>query len=156
MKLEKKGNQKRRIQNQPLMPKPIKAAGGVVFRIKSGVTELLLIYRNGVWDLPKGKLEKGESIPMCASREVAEETGSELPIIISDLGTTYHEYIQKSKEYQKTTFWFSMILPKDQALNPQTEEGIEQIDWIPIDEASEIIGYDNLRIIIDRFREFIA
>ena len=80
-----------------MMPEPISAAGGVLFNIVEGLDEpkVLLIYRNGFWDIPKGKLEKGESIPQCAVREVAEETGSELPLIISDLGTTYHEYEQK-------------------------------------------------------------
>ena len=56
--------------------KHIIAAGGVVFRIEHEVVSILLIFRNGVWDLPKGKLEKGESIEMCASREVSEETGT--------------------------------------------------------------------------------
>ncbi len=138
------------------MVKPISAAGGIVFRIEVDGIKVLLIYRNGFWDLPKGKLEKGESIPMCAVREVSEETGSLLPMIISDLGTTYHEYIQKNVEYGKTTFWYSMIFPHQVELKPQLEEGIEQIEWVPIYEAIELVGFDNLRSVLTRFKEFMA
>lgn len=131
----------------------ISAAGGVVYRIPAvnDDPEVLLIYRNGVWDIPKGKLEQGESIPMCAAREVAEETGSVLPLIISDLGTTYHEYNQKGKEYGKTTYWYSMIYRGEQDLVPQKEEGIEKIEWISVSEALQKVGYDNLKIILKRF-----
>ena len=61
------------------MPKSITAAGGVVFSVTERKPAVLLIHRNAVWDIPKGKLEKGESVAMCAAREVAEETGAELP-----------------------------------------------------------------------------
>ena len=138
------------------MVKPIEAAGGVVFRIENGVYKVLLIYRNGFWDLPKGKLEKGESIPMCASREVSEETGSMLPIILSDLGTTYHEYIQKNKNYGKTTYWYSMIFPGKTELQPQIEEGIESIDWMSIEKATEMVGFENLKIVLERFKNWMA
>lgn len=141
---------------QMRMVKPIEAAGGVVFQKDGENLKVLLIFRNGVWDLPKGKLEKGESIPMCASREVSEETGSRLPIIIGDLGTTYHEYTQKKSEYGKTTYWFAMVLPHITELVPQEEEGIESIDWVKLDEAINKVGFDNLKIILQRFQNWMA
>ena len=135
------------------MPKPIIAAGGVVYQIepKSGRVLVLLIYRNGFWDLPKGKLEKGESIPMCAVREVAEETNSELPIIVSSLGTTYHEYKEKKKYFGKTTYWYSMVFPALQTLHPQKSEGIERIEWIELQKAQEMVGFDNLKEVLRTF-----
>ncbi len=52
--------------------KPVTAAGGLVENEKG---EVLLIFRRGKWDLPKGKLDPGETIEQCAVREVEEETG---------------------------------------------------------------------------------
>ncbi len=134
------------------MIKSITAAGGIIF-LKDEYTEpkVLLIYRNGLWDLPKGKLEKGESIPMCAAREVAEETGSELPIIISELGTTYHEYQEKKKNFGKTTYWYAMVYPRSQDLIPQKSEGIERMEWKLLSEAKELVAFDNLKEVLQRF-----
>lgn len=133
------------------MIKPIIAAGGIIFIKEKSVLKILLIYRNGFWDLPKGKLEKGESIPMCAAREVAEETGSEIPLIISYLGTTYHEYKEKKKHFGKTTYWYSMIYPRTQNLLPQESEGIEKMEWVELSRAQELVGFDNLRVVLTRF-----
>ena len=135
------------------MPEPITAAGGVVYQVEpeSGQTLVLLIYRNGYWDLPKGKLEKGESIPMCAVREVAEETNSELPTIISSLGTTYHEYKERKKHFGKTTYWYSMVFPREQTLYPQKSEGIERIEWIELHKALGVVGFDNLKEVLKAF-----
>ena len=138
-----------------LKTKQIKAAGGVVFSIDADSSEpnVLLIYRNKFWDIPKGKLEKGESIAMCASREVAEETHSDIPIIIEFLDTTYHEYDEKNKHIGKTTFWYSMVFPRAQALKPQTEEGIEKIEWVPLSSAIELVEFENLKFILREFKK---
>lgn len=138
------------------MPKPITAAGGVVFKYINNSICVLLIYRNDCWDLPKGKLEPSESIAMCAVREVAEETGTELPCIVSDLGTTYHEYQQKGKEYGKTTYWYSMIFPKEGTLTPQAEEGIEKIEWAEVNEAHQKVDFENLKSVLLRFKNEMA
>lgn len=142
-------------QKKIRMTKPIVAAGGVIFFKNANDTEVkvLLIYRNGYWDLPKGKLEKDESISMCAAREVAEETGSEIPIIISDLGTTYHEYKEKKKHFGKTTYWYSMIYPRVQELNPQKSEGIERMEWVPLSKAKKWVGFENLRQVLNQFED---
>lgn len=151
-------SQKREMRKSPRkgrMIKPIIAAGGVIFSKANhnGEPKVLLIYRNKLWDLPKGKLEKGESIPMCAAREVAEETGSEIPIIISELGTTYHEYQEKKKNIGKTTYWYSMIYPRNQKLLPQKSEAIEKIEWVELVKAKKIVAFENLREVLNKFEE---
>jgi len=139
----------------PEVPEQIIAAGGVVFRVNDGVTEILLIERNGVWDLPKGKQEDGESIPECAVREVAEETGvNELPIIVNNLGTTFHEYRQGDRYFAKTTRWYSMIWVRmPETFTPQLKEGITKTEWVPVPQALEMAGYENLKSVISRFAE---
>lgn len=134
-------------------PVQITAAGGVAFRVVDGKTEILLIERNGVWDLPKGKLEAGESIPDCAIREVAEETGvNELPIIVNTLGTTFHEYRQGDKLFSKTTWWYSMIwYHSPEKFIPQQEEGVTKTEWVPVQQALGKAGYENLKSVISRF-----
>lgn len=137
---------------------PVKAAGGLVLRHpKTDPPEILLIHRNGVWDIPKGKLEEGESIPECAAREVMEEVGLDsMPRIVSDLGTTFHSYERDGKTYDKETFWFVMFLAdKPDTFTPQTKEGITRVDWVPAHKAHHIVGYENLRIIIKRLLDNI-
>lgn len=93
---------------------------------------------------------------MCAAREVAEETGAELPIMLSELGTTYHEYEQNNKQYGKTTYWYAMVFPRAQALTPQTEEGIERIEWVGLDEAIKLVGFQNLEVVLERFKNWFG
>ena len=133
--------------------KPIEAAGGVVLKNrKSNEPVVLLIYRRGVWDLPKGKLDKGETIKECAVREVSEEVGTEvLPDIIFDLQETYHEYEQHGIHYGKTTHWFAMEFSGNSyiSFNPETEEGIEEVSWKQISEAKKLVGYKNLTKVLN-------
>lgn len=133
----------------------IRAAGGVLVNDEGSpeTPDILLIYRNGVWDLPKGKLEKGESIAGCATREVSEEVGlSSAPDILADLGTTRHTYTEDGQIIEKETFWFVMRLTEHvQEFTPQKKEGISKVRWVPVDEALEIVGYENLKDVIQRF-----
>lgn len=134
------------------IPEPCKAAGGVVI---SGDTSLiLLIKRNGVWDLPKGKLENGETIPECALREVAEETGLKGLFIASFICETYHEYELNGKLIGKTTHWYLMKGEgvTEQKLKPQQEEGITKLAWKEVEKAREMLGYDNLIKVIDNLK----
>lgn len=121
----------------------IKAAGGVVYNQKK---ELLMIFRNGKWDLPKGKLETGESIEECAIREVQEECGVNNLQIISKLSDTYHTYELNGKMVLKHTFWFSMTTNFEGELSPQTKEGITKVEWVKQDEIAERLknAYANL------------
>lgn len=137
--------------------KAVTAAGGVVFKnSKDSIPFVLLIFRYGVWDLPKGKLEEGESIEECAVREVTEEVGlSDEPEIVFKLPHTYHEYKQRGTHYGKTTYWFGMKLPSadNYQFDPQTEEDIEKVSWFPLTKAREIVGYDNLANVLNAFEQ---
>jgi len=101
-----------------------KAAGGKVLNIEN---EVLFIYRLNKWDLPKGKLEKGESIEQCAIREVEEECGISNLTIQNPLETTYHIFEKKNKTILKITYWFLMRTSFTGELVPQSEEGIKKV-----------------------------
>lgn len=133
----------------------IKAGGGVVWRRQGVDLQVLLIYRNGVWDLPKGKLEDEESLHDCAVREVAEEIGSQqLPNAEESLGTTIHHYKEDEIMIEKETHWWKMSLNNNDAdFMPQKEEGIESVEWTKLSEAVNKVGYENLVVVLRRFRK---
>lgn len=137
----------------------VTAAGGVLYR-RDGRENLqvVLIYRNEVWDLPKGKIEPGETIEECAIREVAEEIGlSDLPEIVQKLTETYHEYEREGTRYGKTTYWFSMRLSSGQndGFVPAADEGIEKVKWTTLSDAEQVVGYENLLDVLTAFRNRI-
>lgn len=105
----------------------ILAAGGLV---KNKHEEILMIFRRGKWDLPKGKLDEGETLEHCAKREVEEETGLRHPKVICPLKITYHTYVQFGKPILKETHWYLMKTSGDENLIPQTEEEISEITWV--------------------------
>ena len=105
----------------------IVAAGGLV---KNEREEILMIFRRGKWDLPKGKMDEGETFENCAKREVEEETGLQNPEIIKPLKITYHTYVQFGKHNLKETHWYLMKAKADEKLVPQTEEEISEIIWV--------------------------
>jgi len=100
------------------------AAGGKVYNTKK---EILFIYRFNKWDLPKGALEKNESIEQCAVREVEEECGVSNLNIENTLETTYHVFYRNNKLILKITYWYLMSTNFDGHLVPQLEEGIEKV-----------------------------
>ena len=104
----------------------IKAAGGLV---KNTNGEILLIFRRGKWDLPKGKLDEGETITECAKREVQEETGLQQLEVGKPIQITYHTYVQFGKHILKESHWYAMKATGNEKLIPQTEEDITQIIW---------------------------
>ena len=125
--------------------KTIIAGGGLVL---NDAGELLMIYRRGKWDLPKGKLDEGETIEECAVREVMEETGVtdiERGKLI-DIG--YHEYFDRylQEEVIKETHWFAMKAKGKQVLVPQTEEDITEIKWVKGEELENCLrdSYPNV------------
>lgn len=121
------------------------AAGGLVLNEKK---EVLMIFRRGKWDLPKGKLDEGETIKDCAVREVKEETGlnkldrGELLVI------THHTYFDPwiKEDVIKETHWFLMEASSDQPLIPQTSEDIEIIEWVSMDQLNQRLenSYDTI------------
>ncbi len=111
--------------------KIVSAAGGVV---KSDTGRLLAIFRRGSWDLPKGKIESGETIEDAAVREVEEETGIKVLSIQDKITTTYHTYRNKSgKLVLKPSHWYQMT-SIETPLIPQKEEDIERAIWIDAEE----------------------
>lgn len=107
--------------------KLVKAAGGLV---KNKAGEVLLIFRRGKWDLPKGKLDKGESIVECAIREVQEETGLKKIKAGEEIDITYHTYVEFGKHILKESHWFIMNSLVEETLQPQIEEYITEIRWV--------------------------
>lgn len=127
------------------------AAGGLVFNDKN---ELLMIFRRKKWDLPKGKLDEGESIEECALREVKEETGLQNVQLENFLGSTFHEYFNTytNEDVVKETHWYKMHATADQPLIPQTEEDIEIIEWIAEENLREKLAdsYPNIKEIVGK------
>ncbi|MEL6923542.1 MAG: NUDIX domain-containing protein [Bacteroidota bacterium] len=119
-------NYEQLVKDYQSLYKIIEAAGGLVFNEKG---EVLFIHRLGWWDLPKGKLEKGESIGEGAVREVEEETGLKDIQLGEKIYESYHTYRnRKDKRVLKRTYWFKMTAP-NQPLTPQTEEDITEAVW---------------------------
>lgn len=130
--------------NPYLPPKAVAAAGGYIIRSGPEEPELLTIFRRGVWDLPKGKVEPSETPEQGALREVREEVGIERLQLIDTLGTTVHGYRRNGSYHVKTTFWFAMQTPET-SFTPEREEDIERVAWMPWSDAQTNIGYDTLR-----------
>jgi 8-oxo-dGTP pyrophosphatase MutT (NUDIX family) len=126
----------------------IEAAGGVVKNNK--LNKHLFIFRNGTWDLPKGKIEPNESPELAAVREVQEECGVGDLRINGKLLPSFHVYNAFDKFWIKKTHWFEMITP-DLDLKPQTEEGISKVEWFdpPQVEAIKPETFASLLQVID-------
>lgn len=132
-----------------------RSAGGVVVRTLEGAVHLLLIrdpYRK--WGLPKGHLEDGERPADAALREVREETGLHELILGPDLGEIDWTFQLKGVRIHKYCRFFLMSSPRG-AVRPETKEGITECRWLPLDEATRTIDYDNARGVILRAAEHI-
>lgn len=116
--------------------KIIQAGGGLVENEKG---EFLFMFRRGKWDLPKGKLDPGESLESCAVREVEEETGLKNPELKRFLTVTEHNYVERGVELIKETHWWLMKAVSNQKMNPQTEEDITLLRWFGPSEISEVL-----------------
>ena len=112
----------------------VKAAGGLVLNEQK---EILLIFRRGSWDLPKGKLDEGETLEQCAVREVEEETGATNVKLLSPLSITYHTYHEGARFVLKESHWYTMSVNGEQKLTPQMEEDIQEIKWVAADKLTE-------------------
>lgn len=113
----------------------VEAAGGCVW----AGDKLLCIYRLDKWDLPKGKIEKGEGVKEAALREVEEETQVTNLKVVDTLPTTYHTYLdRKGRRVLKPTYWFQMTA-KEQEVVPQTEEGIVKVEWVPLVDIEQVV-----------------
>jgi 8-oxo-dGTP pyrophosphatase MutT (NUDIX family) len=113
----------------------VKAGGGLV---RNSEGKYLFIFRRGVWDLPKGKLDPGETIEQCAVREVGEETGLRGVQLEAPLLVTYHTYDENGKHILKESHWFRMKASDMAGLKPQREEQITELRWVD-GEAMQVL-----------------
>ncbi|WP_412463875.1 NUDIX hydrolase [Flavobacterium mekongense] len=123
-----------------------KAGGGLVYN-KAG--DVLFIFRNGKWDLPKGGIEKGEEIEDTAIREVEEETGVKNLKITHKLQKTYHVFKRGGKYKLKVTHWYEMRTDFTGTTKPQANEGIEKVAWLSPAEIKEALknSYENIKLL---------
>ena len=133
------------------LPVELEAGGGVVTRIKDDRLQVLLIFRKGVWDLPKGKQDKGETVEECALREVREELGIMNLRIIKSLDVTVHVYSEDRRFKVKTTHWYQMAT-KETKFKPEKREGISKVKWVPWRDAEKMVGYKNLKNLLRRLK----
>lgn len=127
----------------------VEAAGGIVSN-KEG--KILFIHRLGKWDLPKGKIEKGESLEQAALREVEEETALQELILEEFVNNTFHVYKERNGDrILKTTYWFKMSYVGEKDPVPQTEEGITEVSWKNQDEIQQEVfpkTFQNIKLIL--------
>ena len=125
-----------------------KAGGGLVYNKKG---EVLFIFRNGKWDLPKGGIEKGEEIEDTAMREVEEETGVGKLSINRKLQKTYHVFKRGGKYKLKVTHWFEMHTDFVGIPQPQANEGIEKAVWLNPEEIKEALknSFENIKLLFE-------
>lgn len=129
----------------------VPAAGGVVESIKG----YLFIYRKGIWDLPKGKIDPGETPELAALREVREETGLRDVIINGHFRDTWHVYPSPCRTNPlryvlKKTSWYSMTAPGEQVLVPEYGEEITQAVWFSPEQLDVPLSntYRSLKTVI--------
>jgi 8-oxo-dGTP pyrophosphatase MutT (NUDIX family) len=129
-----------------LLPNVI-AGGGKVYNANN---EILFIFRNGKWDLPKGKAEAKETINQTALREVEEETGITGLSITKPLEITYHIFKRNDRHYIKVTYWFQMYSEYEGELIPQEKEGITKVKWIAETKLKKVLNnsYSNIKLLI--------
>lgn len=127
----------------------IEAAGGFI----ENNQKFLFIHRHGRWDLPKGKLEKNETIENAAIRECEEECGVKNLKITKQLNSTFHIYPFKNSFALKQSFWFYMHTDYGEKLIPQLEEDISEVKWFGIDEIKQMVLSDTYFTISDVVKE---
>lgn len=115
----------------------IEAAGGF---IRNENDEYLFIFRREKWDLPKGKLEVGETPEIASVREVQEETGLQSVCRKDFRCSTWHTYELRGEHILKQTYWFNMEATKNQDSKPQLEEQITQLEWLSKSEFSKVLA----------------
>ena len=128
---------------------PVRKAGGGLVYNKKG--QVLFIFRNGKWDLPKGGTEKEELIEDTATREVEEETGVGNLTVTKKLQKTYHIFKRNGKYRLKITSWFEMTSDFDGIPVGQAEEGIEKVAWLSPEEVKEALknSYENIKLLFE-------
>lgn len=121
------------------------SSGGVII---FGNTILLLKKFNGDWVLPKGRVEKDETIRQAALREVLEESSVKAEII-QYIGMVYYKYknLKKDETVYKTVHWYVMKT-NSMNCNPQKSEGFVDAKFVYIEKAKDLLRYEDERNII--------
>lgn len=128
----------------------VQAAGGIVLNEQD---EILFMFRRGKWDLPKGKLDPGESLEECAVREVQEETGLREVFLRNFFLTTFHTYEENQTHILKESYWYTMQAAGKQELIPQLEEDIHEVKWVKKEHLPVVLGntYRSISDVINNF-----
>ena len=131
------------------------AAGGIVVNDEK---KILLMKRLGKWDLPKGKLDKGETIEECALREIEEETGAKNLTVKSSFAETYHTYYRNEKWVIKHTHWYLVECADGTSLQPQEDEDIEKVAWVDFDTINilKIDTYPAIRRLLKMYKKRLS
>jgi 8-oxo-dGTP pyrophosphatase MutT (NUDIX family) len=127
----------------------VEAAGGIVKR----KDKYLFIKRNGVWDIPKGKIEENENPAIAAVREIHEECGILCETIEKPLTITYHTYQFIGKDTIKKTYWYALNYDGEKTIKAQKEEGITKVKWVDLDRVKIIrtITFPSIVDVIDSY-----
>jgi 8-oxo-dGTP pyrophosphatase MutT (NUDIX family) len=131
----------------------IEASGGAVI---SRDGQVLMMLRRGMWDLPKGHLEAGETLRECAAREVCEECGLDPAYLAvgEELARTVHSYVSaEGRPEEKHTTWFRMTYGGDPSgAQPQTEEDITALEWLTPPEARQraSTSYETIQEVLEK------
>nr|WP_299206028.1 NUDIX domain-containing protein [uncultured Brumimicrobium sp.] len=128
----------------------IEAAGGIVQQTES--QKLLFIFRNGFWDIPKGKIEAGENPEEGAIREIQEECGLKNLKIVRELSPTFHVYFGYGKHFIKKTHWFALST-QETKVSPQLEEDITEVRWFDSNEI-DFVKEQTFASILDVLEDF--
>ncbi|PIB35550.1 hypothetical protein BFP72_09180 [Reichenbachiella sp. 5M10] len=131
----------------------VEAAGGLVEKDD----KVMMILRHGLWDIPKGKLEKNEKRKNAAEREVEEETGAKVQII-EKIGATWHTYLMNHKYVIKKTHWYRMECLDDSKIKPQKEENIQEVVWMNQEELDIAMyhSYKTIGQVVKKYRELMS
>jgi 8-oxo-dGTP pyrophosphatase MutT (NUDIX family) len=131
---------------------PVKKAGGGLVYNQNG--DVLFIFRNGKWDLPKGGVERDEAIDETALREVEEETGVHPLKITRKLQKTYHIFKRGGKYRLKITHWYEMKTHFEGVPKPQANEGIEKVAWLNPEQVQEALqnSYENIKLLFEEIK----
>ncbi|TDD57469.1 NUDIX domain-containing protein [Kribbella antibiotica] len=121
-------------------PATVIAAGGVVWRERRGIRQVLLVHRPRYddWSLPKGKLTPHEHVLLAARREIEEETGVQV-VLSPSLGVQRYPIRKNGSTTEKLVHYWSAVPTADGGFEPNDE--VDKIDWTPVDEARKRLSY---------------
>jgi bis(5'-nucleosidyl)-tetraphosphatase len=132
-----------------------RSAGGVVFYDSggNGPVFLLMVNRKGYWEFPKGHVKPGETDEEAAVREVREETGlTSLEIVRGFKVGIKYNYSKKGRRFPKEVLFFLMKTNPSQV--EVSEEHLGYV-WLPFEEASKKVSYDNARRVLNQAHSFL-